>query len=242
MYQIVYKLANPPRLKYFDIIVALFAVTLVVSNISATKIINFGSLGQLSIVTDGGAILFPLTYILGDVLTEVYGYSYARRAIWIGFATMLFSTLVFAIVGALPADASYTDQAAFTAVLGVMPVVVTASLTAFLFGEFMNSFILAKLKIRTAGKKLWLRLIGSTLVGEFFDTLIFCGIIAIGFGMSIEDFVSYALFGWVFKTLVEVVMLPGTYRVVVLLKKREGVDHYDKRTDFFPLSITLTDK
>lgn len=226
------------QFRYLDIVIALFAVALVVSNVTATKIINFGELGPLAIVADGGAVLFPLTYILGDVLTEVYGYAYARRAIWIGFATMLFATLTFTIVGRLPADTSYANQAAYDAVLGMVPLVVIASLTAYLFGQFTNAFVLARLKVVTRGRQLWARLIGSTIVGECFDTLIFCGIMALGFGMKFGDFLGYFLFGWVFKTLVEVVMLPITYRVVAALKRREDVDTYDADTNFAPITLT----
>lgn len=226
------------QFRYLDIVIALFAVALVVSNVTATKIINFGEFGPLAIVADGGAVLFPLTYILGDVLTEVYGYAYARRAIWIGFATMLFATLTFTIVGRLPADTSYANQAAYDAVLGMVPLVVIASLTAYLFGQFTNAFVLARLKVVTRGRQLWARLIGSTIVGECFDTLIFCGIMALGFGMTFGDFLGYFLFGWAFKTLVEVVMLPVTYRVVAELKRREGIDMYDTDTNFAPVTLT----
>lgn len=226
--------------RYIDVISVFFAVALVISGVVATKIINFGSLGPLAIVADGGAVLFPFTYILGDVLTEVYGYRYARRTIWLGFAALIFSTAVFAVVGILPADASYTNQEAYSAVLGMVPIVVVASLTAFLCGEFMNSYILAKLKVRMAGRHMWFRLIGSTVVGEFFDTAIFCGIMAVGFGMTFGDFLGYFMFGWIFKTLVEVVMLPVTYRVIATLKTREGFDAYDTNTRFTPLSISLT--
>ena len=226
--------------RYIDVIAAFFAVALVVSGVVATKIINFGSVGPLNIVADGGAVMFPLTYILGDVLTEVYGYRYARRVIWLGFSALLFSTAIFAIVGALPADPSYTNQAAYEAVLGMVPIIVVASLTAFLFGEFTNSYVLAKLKVYMRGRHMWVRLIGSTIVGEFFDTAIFCGIVAIGFGMTFADFFGYFLVGWIFKTLVEVIMLPVTYRVIAFLKAEEGLDAYDTNTHFTPLSISLT--
>lgn len=219
--------------RYYDLILAAFAAMLLISNLAATKLIAFGP-----IITDGGAVLFPLIYILNDVLTEVYGYKYARRAIWTAFGVMLLAILAFTIVRFMPAADIYTDQAAFEAVLGFFPRIVLASLTAYLFGSFMNSYVLAKLKVRTQGKRLWLRLIGSTFVGEFFDTVIFA-LIAFGGILTGTDMLIFIAIGWGFKTMVEVVMLPVTYRVVALLKRREGVDAYDKTTDFTPLRIKL---
>lgn len=151
---------------------------------------------------------------------------------------MLLAVLTFTAVRFMPPAAEYHDQAAFEAVLGFFPRIVIASLVAYLVGEFMNSFVLAKLKIITKGKQLWLRLIGSTIVGELLDTTIFAfiafGGIIVGFDMFI-----YILVGWVFKVMVEVVMLPVTYRVIAFLKKRENVDYYDKKTDFTPFSMSL---
>ncbi len=181
--------------KHYDILIALFAVSLIISNLAATKLVAFGP-----IITDGGAILFPLIYILGDVLTEVYGYKYARRAIWMGFAAMLIAVLCFTIVRYLPPAAAYGQQAAYEAVLGFFPRIVLASLAAYLVGEFLNSYIMAKLKLKTKGKKLWLRLIGSTLVGELFDTIVFC-LIAFGGILSGQEMLVYIGVGWIFKTL-----------------------------------------
>lgn len=218
---------------YYDLILAAFAAMLLISNLAATKLIAFGP-----IITDGGAVLFPMIYILNDVLTEIYGYKHARRAIWTGFSVMLLAVLAFTIVRYMPSAAEYTDQKAYEAVLGFFPRIVAASLTAYLFGSFLNAFVLAKLKIRTGGKQLWLRLIGSTVVGEFFDTVIFA---FIAFGGIIKgwDMVIYILIGWGFKTGVEVVMLPITYRVIAFLKRKEGVDVYDKKTNFTPLSLEV---
>lgn len=224
--------------KYFDFIVAVFAASLLISNFAATKLIEFnlGSLGH--IVTDGGAILFPVVYILNDVLTEVYGYKYARRAIWTGFVIMLLAVVCLTIVRYMPASPDYHDQAAFEAVLGFFPRIVFASLCAYLVGEFINAYVLAKLKIKTKGKKLWLRLIGSTLIGEFFDSLVFC-LVAFGGIIGASDMVNYILVGWLFKTGYEIVVLPITYRVINYLKKKEGVDAYDNKTDFTPLSTSI---
>lgn len=221
------------RLHYYDIILALFAAVLLISNLAATKLIAFGP-----IITDGGAVLFPLIYIFGDVLTEVYGYKYARRAIWTGFGVMLLAVLAFTIVRFMPAAEIYTDQKAFEAVLGFFPRIVFASLTAYLVGSFLNSFVLAKLKVRLGGRKLWLRLIGSTFVGELADTTIFA-LIAFGGILSTPDMVIFILVGWLFKTGVEVVLLPLTYRVVHFLKQQEKSDVYDKKTDFNPLKVSL---
>lgn len=217
--------------RHYDIVIALFVLCLLISNLAATKLVSAGSL-----ILDGGAVLFPLTYILGDVLTEVYGYRYARRAIWLGFAGMLLAVGCFTIVGMLPYPPEYTSQSSFEAVLGFFPRIVAASLAAYLVGQFVNAYVLAKLKVKTGGEKLWLRLIGSTFFGEFFDTIIFC-LIAFGGILTGADMLNYILVGWLFKTGVEVVLLPVTYRVVNALKKAEGVDMYDKTTDFSPLKM-----
>lgn len=225
--------------RYYDVILAFYAAMLLISNLCATKLIAFDlPVIHWSILTDGGGILFPLTYIFDDVLTEVYGYKYARRAIWTAFGVMLMAVITFTIVRYLPAAADYTDQAAFEAVLGFFPRIVLASLTAFLVGSFMNSFVLAKLKVKMGGKKLWVRLIGSTAVGELFDTTIFT-LVAFGGILTAPDTVKFILIGWLFKTGVEVVLLPVTYRVIAVLKKRENVDTYDKKTNFTPFKVSV---
>lgn len=218
---------------YLDIIIAAFAAMLLISNLAATKLVAFGS-----IIMDGGAVLFPLIYIFGDILTEVYGYKYARRAIWIGFGVMLLAVLAFTIVRYLPFPSEYTSQPAYEAVLGFFPRIVLASLLAYLVGSFLNSYVLAKLKLKMKGKKLWARLIGSTVVGEFFDTVVF-GLVAFGGILGLKDMVVFILVGWLFKTGVEVVMLPVTYRVVAHLKRVEHSDAYDKKTNFTPLQFEV---
>lgn len=215
--------------RYLDTLIALFAVTLLISNLSATKLIAFGP-----IISDGGAVLFPLIYIFGDVLTEVYGYRHARRAIWIGFISMLIAVLAFTIVRYLPAAADYHDQASFEAVLGFFPRIVLASLVGYLTGSFINSYVLAKLKVRTKGQRLWERLVASTVLGEFADTVMFC-LIAFGGIIGASDMLIYITVGWLFKTTVEIVFLPVTYRVISFLKQRENIDAYDKKTDFSPI-------
>lgn len=216
---------------YLDIIIAFYAAMLLISNLAATKLVAFGS-----IITDGGAILFPLIYILNDILTEVYGYKQARRAIWIGFGVMILAVICFTIVRYLPGAAEYTAQSSYEAVLGFFPRIVAASLAAYLVGSFLNSYIMAKLKVRTKGKKLWLRLIGSTAVGELFDTTVFA-LIAFGGILGFTDMVIFILVGWLFKTGVEVVLLPLTYRVIGYVKKVEDIDTYDKKVDFNPLRL-----
>ena len=221
------------NLRYYDVILALFAAVLLISNLSATKLIAFGP-----IITDGGAILFPLAYIFGDILTEVYGYKYARRAIWTAFGVMILAILAFTIVRYLPPADVYTDQKAFEAVLGFFPRIVLASLAAFLVGSFVNSYILAKLKVKTVGKKLWLRLIGSTFIGELLDTTVFA-FIAFGGILFGKEMLIFIVVGWLFKTVVEIVLLPVTYRVIALIKKGEGLDEYDSGTNFSPFKLKI---
>lgn len=219
--------------KYYDIILAVFAAILLISNLAGTKLIAFGP-----IITDGGAILFPISYILGDVLTEIYGYKYARRAIWVGLGVMLLAVLCFTIVRYMPPAPEYTAQASYEAVLGFFPRIVAASLAAFLTGSFLNSFVLAKLKVKTKGKKLWLRLIGSTVVGELCDTVVFA-FVAFGGILQGMNMLTYILIGWIFKTVVEIVFLPITYRVIDKMKQIEKVDAYDDKTNFTPFSVDL---
>ncbi len=174
----------------------------------------------LPIITDGGALLFPLTYIFGDVLAEVYGFRGARRAIIIGFGVSVLAALTFLIVGLAPPAADWPNQDAFDAILGFVPRIVVASLLGYFAGQLLNAFVLVKLKERTPDGSLWSRLIGSTLVGEAADTTLFC-IVAFGGIVTGGTLVNYILVGYVYKVLVEALLLPVTYRVIALVKKHE---------------------
>jgi len=203
----------------YPIIAAVFCALLLISNIGATKFIDVGF-----IKTDGGAFLFPLTYILGDVLTEVYGFRAARRVIYTGFGLGALAGLTFWVVQLAPAAAEWPNQAAFEAILGFVPQIVLASIIAFLCGQLSNSWTLVQIKKRTAEKKLWARLIGSTVVGEFVDTVVFTMIASLG-RLSFEEFLNYFVVGYVYKTMLEVILLPVTYRVIKIVKAREALVH-----------------
>lgn len=209
----------------YDLIIAVFCALLIISNIAGTKLIQFGpwnvggvDLGPL--ITDGGAFLFPLTYVLGDVLSEVYGLKAARRAILLGFALSVLAALTFWLVIVTPPGPGYENQDGFEAVLGFVPRIVLASMCGYLVGQFLNAYVLVKIKARTKEDKLWLRLVGSTVVGEFADTLVFCTIAFYGIVTGAE-FVNYVIVGYVYKVAIEVVMLPVTYRVIAVVKRRE---------------------
>lgn len=199
----------------FDIVVATFCALLLISNIGATKLIEFGP-----IITDGGAFLFPLTYILGDVLAEVYGLKRARRAIVLGFALSIVASVTFLAVNAAPPAADWPNQDAWNAVLGFVPRIVAASLVGYLAGQLLNAWVLVKIKQRTGQRGLWARLVGSTLVGEAADTILFCTI-AFGGLVSGSTLLNYIAFGYIYKVAVEVILLPITYRVVALVRARE---------------------
>ena len=226
---------NTTQFRYFDLILAAFAVTLVVSNIASTKVATL-EFGGFKPVFDGGTFLFPLTYIFGDVLTEVYGYARSRRVIWFGMGANLFSSLIFGLVTLLPTDPSSPTKGAFEGVLGFVPQIVAASLVAFFVGEFLNAFVLAKLKVATQGRWLWTRTIGSTLIGQAADTVTF-SVLAFGIGanaLPTDVLVSVIVFNYAYKVALEVVLTPVTYWVVGFLKRAEGVDHFDTRTNFNP--------
>jgi queuosine precursor transporter len=229
------------RFRYFDLVMAGFVTVLIVSNVaSSAKIIDWGvSLFGVRLAFDGGTILFPVSYIFGDVLTEVYGYRRSRRVIWTGFACLAASALVLWLVRVLPGEESWLaagGQQAFVAVLGGMSSggIVIASLAGYFAGEFSNSFVLAKMKILTRGRWLWMRTIGSTLVGEALDTLIFIAVASLTGVFSWSIFLTLVVTNYVFKCAIEAVMTPVTYRIVRGLKRAEREDFYDYGTDFNP--------
>jgi len=215
---------QPSRLapRLYDVVAVLFVAFLLVSNIAATKLIGV-HVGPAFLVFDGGAVLFPLTYVLGDVMSEVYGFARARRAIILGFVVSVIASLAFWLVQLAPPGPGYENQEAFAAVLGFVPRIVAASLAGYLAGQFLNSWVLVRIKQRFGTRRLWVRLIGSTLVGEAADTLIFCTIAFYGIVTGAE-FANYVLTGYVYKVGLEVVLLPVTYRVIAGVRRRETID------------------
>ncbi|MDP3970138.1 MAG: queuosine precursor transporter [bacterium] len=217
--------------KHFSTITGLFVAVLLISNVASTKIIDF-----VWFTFDGGTLLFPLAYIFGDILTEVYGYKQSRKVIWIGFASALLMALTFIIIGKLPAAGDWPYQDAYDAILGLTPRIVIASLIAYWLGEFSNAFVLAKLKVWSEGKSFWLRAIGSTVVGQGLDTVVFV-LIAFAGVLSPGLLITVIVSNYVFKLLVEVLLLPVTYRIVNWLKQIEKVDYLDKDTNFNPFKF-----
>ena len=215
------RFASGPRGNY-DIVVGLFCGLLLISNVGATKAIAFSTglpFPQL-IITDGGAFLFPLTYVLGDVLAEVYGLRRARRAIVLGFVLAALAAVTFLVVSSTPPAPDWPNQEAWQAVLGFFPRIVVASLAGYLAGQFLNAYVLVRMKQRTQERSLWARLLGSTLVGEFADTALFC-LIAFGGILSGPNLLNYTVTGYVYKVAVEIVCLPLTYWVIRAIKRRE---------------------
>jgi uncharacterized integral membrane protein (TIGR00697 family) len=183
-----------------------------------------------------GVLFFPLSYVFGDVLTEVYGYARARKVVWAGFAAMAFASFMSWAVLAFPPAPGWPHQAAFQAVFGGTPRIVLASLVAYFCGEFANSYVLARLKVRTEGRFLWLRTIGSTIVGEGVDSLIFYPLAFLGVWAD-ELVIRVLMSNYALKVLWEAVMTPVTYRIVGFLKRAEAEDYYDRDTDFTPFSL-----
>ncbi len=219
------------QFKYLDVITVFFVVFLLISNVVASKILMLGPLA-----IDGGGLLFPLTYIFGDVLTEVYGFKKTRKAIWLGLGANLLMAVVFMIVGALPPAADWPNQDAYMAILGLTPRIVLASVTAYFIGEFVNSVVLAKLKVYTKGKMLWTRTISSTILGQAVDTAVFMVIAFYGV-LPWDLFVAVGLSGYLLKVSVEVLFTPFTYLIINFLKKKEHEDYYDTKTDFNPFAV-----
>ncbi|QBD76812.1 VUT family protein [Ktedonosporobacter rubrisoli] len=218
---------------WFVALTALFVTCLLTANILAVKLITI-----FGFVLPAGVIVFPLSYLFGDVLTEVYGYKAARSVIWLGFFCNLLAVIAFYLGGIIPAAPIWQDQGAYNAILGFTPVTLLASFISYIIGEFTNAFVLARLKIATQGRWLWLRTIGSTLIGEGLDSLIF---ISIAFWGRIPTslLLTTILTQWAFKVLYEVVATPLTYGIVGFLKRQEQSDIYDYHTNFNPFAFSL---
>jgi uncharacterized integral membrane protein (TIGR00697 family) len=231
--------------KYYDMLMAAFVTVLLCSNlIGPGKLVEFRPFGIL-LVFGAGNIFFPISYLFDDVLTEVYGYAKSRKVIWAGFISMFFATFMAWVVIHLPVHATgdaNADQFQHDLQFGLGKVfgntwrIVVASMVAFWAGDFANSYVLAKMKLLTRGRWLWTRTIGSTIVGEGLDSLIFYPIAFYGLWTT-EDLTRSVLFNWFFKTMVEVVMTPVTYAVVGFLKRTEREDYYDVGTDFNPFTL-----
>jgi uncharacterized integral membrane protein (TIGR00697 family) len=222
---------NNPSYRFFDILVAIFVAVLLISNIASVKILTIWKF-----TLDGGTILFPLSYIFGDILTEVYGFRRSRRVIWLGFFSALLMSLVLYMVQILPAAADWTNQGAYESILGFVPRIVLASLVAYFMGEFTNSIILSLLKIKTKGRFLWARTIFSTIIGQGIDTIIFC---MIAFYGIYPGYVLWAIIlsNYIFKCLVEILFTPITYKIVKFLKQKEKVDTFDYGVKYNPFGL-----
>lgn len=217
--------------RYFDYVMALFVAVLLISNVASSKILRLGPF-----TFDGGTILFPVSYIFADILTEVYGYARSRKVIWTGFLCTGLMALVFVVVGALPAAPGWESQEAYMAILGLTPRIVLASLIAYFSGEFSNSYVLAKMKIWTRGRWLWTRTIASTIVGEGVDTVLFVLIAFYGV-LPLALVGSVIVSNYVFKVGFEALATPATYAITGFLKRAENEDYYDYQTDFNPFRI-----
>jgi len=231
--------------KYLDVVTAFFAAVLVTSNVaSAAKIVDLGvSLAGIRLAFDGGTLLFPLSYVFADILTEVYGFRSSRRVIWTGFICLAFSSLLFGLLRVLPGEAfweessgSFSGQEAYNFILGGISSggIVAASLAGYLAGEFSNSVILSRMKILFKGKMLWARTIGSTLVGELLDSFVFVLIATLAGVFPWDSFISLVFTNYLLKCAVEVILTPFTYFVCAKLKKAEGIDVYDNGVRYTP--------
>ncbi len=232
--------------RYYDLIMALFVSVLLISNIaSSAKIVDWGvSMGPLPLAFDGGTLLFPISYIFGDVLTEVYGYRRSRRVIWAGFGAAGLMAVTLWLVGRMPGETtwrSYAGQQAYNAILGGVSSggIIVASLVAYFSGEFSNSFVLAKMKLLTKGRWLWTRTIGSTLVGEGVDSALFVTIACLFGVFPWQIALTLIVTNYIFKVGIEVIATPLTYQIIGLLKHAEQEDYYDYNTDFNPFQLEV---
>lgn len=215
--------------RYFDFVMAAFVAILLLSNV-----IGAAKPAQLWGFTFGAGILFfPLSYLIGDVLTEVYGYARARRCVWAGFAAVLFMAFMSWVIVSLPPAPGWAGQAAYESVFGQVPRIVLASVAAFWAGEFVNAFVMAKMKLATKGKHLWSRTIGSTVLGQGVDSLIFYPLAFLGVWET-GTVLTVLATNWALKVAWEIALTPVTYAVIGFLKRREGIDVFDRGTDFSP--------
>jgi hypothetical protein len=230
---------------------SLFVTVLLLSNLlSSAKIIDLGvSLGPIPLIFDAGTLVFPISYIFGDILTEVYGYRRSRRVIWVGFLATALMALFIWLAGVLPGDSLWLsnygqegadfNQRAFNAILGGIPGLIVASLAAYFLGEFSNSYVLARMKVLSQGGRVWMRTIGSTLVGQAVDTVVFVGIATLLGVFQSDQVLSLILTNYIFKVGIEVLLTPLTLHVIALLKRYENEDYFDYQTDFNPFRIDV---
>lgn len=221
-------------LRYYDLVMAAFVAVLLLSNIiGASKLASVNSF-----VFGAGILFFPISYVLGDVLTEVYGYARARRVIWTGFAALIFMAVMSWVVVAMPPADGWDGQTAYESVFGNAWRIVIASITAFWAGEFVNSYVMARMKLWTQGRMLWTRTIGSTVVGQGIDSLIFYPIAFLGIWET-HQVLLVMVTNWALKVVWEAALTPVTYVVVGTLKRREGIDLFDEDTDFSPFKAKV---
>jgi uncharacterized integral membrane protein (TIGR00697 family) len=222
----------PKAYRYYDLILVAFVTVLLCSNlIGVSKVCTVGG-----ITFGAGTLFFPISYAFGDILTEVYGYARSRRVVWAGFTALVFASVMSWIVLHLPPSPGWPHQQALQAIFGSTPRIVIASLVAYFVGEFMNSFILAKLKVATSGKHLWARTIGSTALGELADSLIFYPLAFIGLWPT-AIVIQVMISNYFLKVIWEILATPLTYKIVGYLKRVENEDYYDRNTNFTPFSL-----
>ncbi len=225
----------PRSYRYYDLVMAAFVTVLLCANvIGAAKVAEVGGF-----VFGAGVLFFPISYVFGDILTEVYGYARARKVVWAGFAALAFASFMSWAVLAFPPAPGWPHQAAYETVFGATPRIVLASLVAYFCGEFCNSFVLAKMKLATSGRHLWTRTIGSTIVGEAVDSAVFYPL-AFLFVWETDLVLRVMLSNYLLKVLWEVAMTPFTYRIVNFLKRAESEDYFDRHTNFTPFSLETT--
>jgi len=223
--------------RYLDLILGLFVAVLIISNIVSVKAVRLAvHLTGMHLSFDGGTILFPVSYIFADVLTEVYGYERSRRVIWAGFSGLILMSITIWLVGIIPADPEWTLQSSYQSLLMTAPRIALASMIAYFVGEFSNSYIMSRLKVFTKGKYLWVRTIGSTLVGQLLDSVIFV-VIAFGGIWDNSLVIRVLISNYIFKTMFEVLATPLTYSITRWLKDKEREDHYDYEANYNPFIL-----